>query len=140
MSNGYAGDISPKQAWDILQDDANSVLVDVRTAAEWQFVGVPDLSSVDKEIVLAEWITFPNGTPNADFSSQVTGAIGEGDKVLLFLCRSGQRSQGAAATLTAAGYTRCYNILEGFEGNKDASGHRGAVGGWKIAGLPWKQG
>lgn len=140
MGNGYTGDVSPTEAWEILRNDPGSVLIDVRTAAEWQFVGVPDLSGIDKEIVLAEWITFPHGAPNPDFANQVKEAVGDDDRILLFLCRSGQRSQSAAAMLNAAGYPRCYNILEGFEGNKDATGHRGKVGGWKVANLPWIQG
>lgn len=140
MSGAYAGDISPKDAWKILESETDAVLVDVRTAAEWQFVGVPLLDSLGKQAVLAEWIRFPGGSPNPDFVAQVQDAVGDGDPAILFLCRSGQRSQGAAASLTQAGYTKCYNILEGFEGDKDAEGHRGMSGGWKVAGLPWAQG
>lgn len=136
----YAGDVSPKQAWDMLNDDPDAVLVDVRTAAEWQFVGVPVLDGAGKRAVLVEWIGFPGGAQNPHFVDQVKEAVGEGDKQIVFLCRSGARSQGAAAALTMAGYSRCYNILEGFEGDKDTAGHRGSVNGWKVAGLPWAQG
>lgn len=140
----YAGDIPPKEAWRILSEEQDSVLIDVRTGAEWQFVGVPRLDEIGKQVVLAEWIRFPGGAINPDFVAQVQDAVrktaGDGDPALLFLCRSGQRSQGAAAALTQAGYSRCYNILEGFEGDKDADGHRGTGGGWKVAGLPWAQG
>lgn len=140
MSGAYAGDITPKDAWKILEDEKDSVLIDVRTAAEWQFVGVPVLDGLGKQTVLVEWIRFPGGVSNAEFVEQVKGAVGGGDPALLFLCRSGQRSQGAAAALTQVGFSRCYNILEGFEGDKDGEGHRGRVGGWKVAGLPWAQG
>ncbi|MDF1747688.1 MAG: rhodanese-like domain-containing protein [Alphaproteobacteria bacterium] len=144
MGTGYAGDITPKEAWKLLQDEPDAVLVDVRTAAEWQFVGVPVLNALGKQPVLVEWIRFPGGTPNPDFTAQVKEAVsenvGDGDPAIVFLCRSGQRSQGAAAALTQEGYSRCFNILEGFEGDKNADGQRGKVGGWKVAGLPWGQG
>jgi len=137
----YKGDIPVKTAWELLTEEPTAVLIDVRTAAEWQFVGVPVLDSIGKQLVLAEWIRFPGGAPNPDFIAQVVDAVGEDkDASLLFLCRSGQRSQGAAAALTQAGYANCYNILEGFEGDKDTDGHRGGIGGWKVAGLPWAQG
>lgn len=144
MGAGYAGDISPKDAWKLLQDEPDAVLVDVRTAAEWQFVGIPVLNSLGKQPVLAEWIRFPGGAPNPDFVAQVKEALSESaagdDPTIVFLCRSGQRSQGAAAALTQEGYSRCFNILEGFEGDKNSEGQRGKVGGWKVAGLPWAQG
>ena len=140
MGSGYAGDITPSEAWKLLQEEPDAVLVDVRTAAEWQFVGVPVLDGLGKQAILAEWIRFPGGASNPDFVAQVKDAVGEGDPTIVFLCRSGQRSQGAAAALTQMGYSRCYNILEGFEGDKNAEGRRGQIGGWKVAGLPWAQG
>ena len=140
MSQGYAGDINPAEAWKTLKSDPNAQLVDVRTAAEWQFVGVPVLAELDKDPVLAEWIKFPGGAPNPDFVDQVQAAIPAKDAPILFLCRSGVRSIGAATALTAAGYTHCFNVLEGFEGDKDANGQRATLGGWKKAGLPWAQG
>ncbi|NMM43524.1 rhodanese-like domain-containing protein [Rhodospirillaceae bacterium KN72] len=141
MGGGYTGDVTPSEAWEILEKETDALLVDVRTAAEWQFVGVPVLDGLGKEAILVEWIKFPGGAPNGDFVAQVKSAIPDGtDPAILFLCRSGQRSMGAAAALTQAGFSRCYNILDGFEGNKDADGHRGKTGGWKVAGLPWAQG
>ncbi|MDA0239424.1 MAG: rhodanese-like domain-containing protein [Proteobacteria bacterium] len=140
MAEGYAGDVTPKEAWDILEKDEKAVLVDCRTAAEWNYVGVPDVSGLGKNVVCAEWITFPGGAPNGDFVSEVTSAGIDKHTTVLFLCRSGQRSIAAAIALTEAGYGKSYNILEGFEGNKDDSGHRGKTGGWKVTGLPWTQG
>lgn len=137
----YAGDITPQQAWDLLAENPDAVLVDVRTDAEWRYVGVPDLTAVDRQPVLAEWVTYPTGAPNAEFLAQLADAgitPGSGAPVV-FLCRSGQRSIGAATAATAAGMGPAYNILEGFEGGVDDEGHRG-VGGWKSAGLPWRQG
>ena len=139
MADGYAGDVSPRDAWDWLEDDADTVLVDCRTAAEWNYVGLPDLARLGKETVTVEWVDFPANERNPSFVNQVRAAgIGPGQRVL-FLCRSGVRSIGAAKALTEAGYGRAYNVLEGFEGDKDDAGHRATVGGWKVAGLPWRQ-
>ncbi len=137
----YAGDITPQQAWDLLAENPDAVLVDVRTEAEWRYVGIPDLAAVYRQPVLAEWVTYPTGALNAGFLAQLADAgitPGSGAPVV-FLCRSGQRSIGAATAATAAGMGPAYNILEGFEGGVDDEGHRG-VGGWKSAGLPWRQG
>ena len=139
MAQGYAGDVTPKQAWDILKENDDSYLVDCRTTAEWNFVGVPDLSQLNKEANLLEWTRFPDGSPNPHFTNQVVQTIPDHDATILFLCRSGQRSMGAAAAMTAMGYPNCYNVLEGFEGNADHNNHRGTSDGWKFAGLPWHQ-
>ncbi len=136
----YAGDISPQQAWQMLQDDAGSVLVDVRTDAEWAYVGLPDLSAIGKKCELNSWVLFPHMSPNPSFLNLLQQIQPDKSQPVLFLCRSGVRSIAAAIAATAAGYTSCYNILEGFEGNHDAQGHRGAVGGWKVHNLDWKQG
>ena len=140
VAEGYAGDVSPKQAWDLLTENENVVLVDCRTAAEWNYVGVPDITGLGKETVFAEWIQFPGGSSNPEFADQVKSAVAGEDATILFLCRSGQRSIAAAIAMTEAGYSNAYNILEGFEGDKDDTGHRGKTGGWKVADLPWKQG
>jgi rhodanese-related sulfurtransferase len=139
MADEYAGDVPPKQAWDILSTDKDAVLVDVRTDAEWLFVGVPDLASVGKEPVKIAWQTYPGMNLNPNFVDAVKQAAPNKDAQILFLCRSGQRSKSAAIAMTQLGYGRCYNIAEGFEGDKDASGHRSTFAGWKFAGLPWKQ-
>ncbi|WP_321343580.1 rhodanese-like domain-containing protein [Breoghania sp.] len=147
MSNftagGYAGDTSATQTYAALEQDATAVLVDVRTRAEWSYVGVPDLSPLGRQALFVEWQSFPDGARNPSFVDDVcsllkkTGATNE--NAIYFLCRSGARSQGAAAALTQAGFSQCFNVLSGFEGPLDESGHRGTLAGWKQEGLPWRQ-
>lgn len=134
----YAGDLSPQQAWECLETDPQAVLVDVRTQAEWAFVGVADLTAVGKQMVPIEWSSFPTGALNGSFLQQLQEAVAQ-EAPVYFLCRSGARSVAAAEAATAAGWKRAHNILEGFEGPVDEQGHR-AVSGWKQAGLPWRQG
>lgn len=140
MSNAYAGDIPPRKAWEILESDPNAVLVDVRTPAEWSYVGVPDLSSLDKQTVFVPWIVYPNMDLNVRFAEQVVEAGAPPGAPILFLCRSGVRSQAAAIAMTRLGYTACYNIAHGFEGDLDNRHHRATLSGWKVDGLPWRQG
>ena len=136
---GYAGDIPPETAWEMLSTEPQAVLIDVRTDAEWAYVGRPDLRALGKTPLLIPWKLFPDMARNERFTEQVAAAgVGPADTVLL-LCRSGQRSAAAAAALTAAGFGRCYNVAEGFEGDKNAEGHRSRLGGWKLRGLPWIQ-
>ncbi|HWE18596.1 MAG TPA: rhodanese-like domain-containing protein [Hyphomicrobiaceae bacterium] len=136
--------ISVEEAWTRLKQDAGSVLVDVRTSAEWTFVGLPDLSSIGKRPVLVEWQDFPGNRVNQAFVDRVTEALtaigANKDSELLFLCRSGGRSLSAARAMTAAGYARCRNVADGFEGPLDPNRHRGRLGGWRAKGLPWVQG
>ncbi|MBM3502322.1 MAG: rhodanese-like domain-containing protein [Alphaproteobacteria bacterium] len=134
----YAGDISVQDSWRALREDASAVLIDVRTKAEWNFVGVPDLSTTGKSLVQLEWQTFPGGQPNPNFVSELKAKIGPGAK-LYFLCRSGGRSRAAAEAMTGAGHAPCYNIAGGFEGDLNSQKHRGTHNGWKAAGLPWAQ-
>ena len=136
---GYGGDVTPATAWKILQENKGAVLVDVRTRAEWSYVGLPDLESVAKKPALLEWQVFPSMQPNPDFVTTLSGAVADKTTPLLFLCRSGVRSAAAAKAMTAAGYGTCLNVVEGFEGPLDAQGKRGSAGGWKAAGLPWRQ-
>ena len=139
-SGDYAGDISPADAWDILQKDSQAQLVDVRTTAEWNYVGLPDLSSVGREAALVEWQSFPSMRPNPSFvaDTERTAPVSK-DTPLLFLCRSGVRSRAEAIAMTGVGYSRAYNIAGGFEGDPDQERHRGNKNGWKATGLPWKQ-
>lgn len=130
----YAGAVTPQEAYALLQADPQVKLIDVRTNAERDWVGrviVPD-----SQHGAVQWSTYPGGAPNPDFIAQLE-AVAAKDQVLLFLCRSGVRSRHAAKLATQAGYAHSYDILEGFEGDKDADGHRKSVGGWCRAGLPW---
>lgn len=134
----YAGDITPEEAWQVLVDNPEAVLVDCRTEAEWRFVGVPDISSLHRDVVYVEW-SRTNGTRNDGFVDDLLAAgVTPGERPVVFLCRSGNRSIGAAEVATAAGIAPAYNVLEGFEGNLDEQGHRGTTG-WKAIGLPWRQ-
>jgi rhodanese-related sulfurtransferase len=142
-SISYAGDVSPVEAFELLQGNAKAQLVDVRTVAEWAFVGVPDLSGLQLELHRVEWQRYPDMTTNPEFVRGVVERLERSgasvDTPVLFLCRSGGRSRAAAIALTAAGYTRALNVAGGFEGDVDAEGHRGTAGGWKAAKLPWRQ-
>lgn len=134
----YAGDITPEKAWKLLTGTPEAVLVDVRTDAEWRFVGVPDLSSLQRDVVFIEW-NRTDGTRNESFVEELKRAgVTPGERPVVFLCRSGNRSISAAEAATAAGIAPSYNVLDGFEGNLDENRHRGATG-WKAVGLPWKQ-
>jgi rhodanese-related sulfurtransferase len=142
-TRGYAGDIDPARAWQVLLNEKDAVLVDVRTSAEWNFVGIPDLSSVGKQPVTVEWMSLPTMARNADFDQQVKGALAPlhagPESAIVFICRSGARSRDAAISLTKQGFKRCYNLAGGFEGDLDADRHRASRNGWKFSGLPWLQ-
>ncbi len=132
-----------KEVWENLAANAQAVLIDVRTYAEWSYVGCVDLSSIGKRPILLEWLSFPGGQINGQFVEQLKAELeklGIGQEAdLYFLCRSGARSQAAAIAMTEAGYSRCHNVIEGFEGSLDADQHRGTTSGWKAEGLPWSQ-
>jgi rhodanese-related sulfurtransferase len=136
----YAGDISVEEAWQRLISDPRTQLVDVRTLAEWNFVGLPDLSALGRQVHCIEWQGFPTGVRNPGFVTEASQALEDKDAPVLLLCRSGGRSRAAAIALTAAGFRQAFNIAGGFEGDTDAEGHRGARNGWKAANLPWRQG
>jgi rhodanese-related sulfurtransferase len=134
----YAGDITPEEAWQLLSENPEAVLVDVRTDAEWRFVGVPDLSGLSRDVVYIEWNSV-NGTRNENFVAELLQQVPpRADRPVVFLCRSGNRSIGAAEAATEAGIAPSYNVLDGFEGQLDDTGHRGGTG-WRAIGLPWKQ-
>lgn len=137
MSN-YVADVSVQDAYAALTADQNAALVDVRTAAEWDYVGTPDLDALRKPVHLIEWVTYPNNQPNDAFLSQLEEAGIAKDAPVYFLCRSGARSAAAASAAAQAGFSATYNILQGFEGDLDEAGHR-SVAGWRNSGLPWRQ-
>jgi rhodanese-related sulfurtransferase len=143
MNGRYAADVTPDEAWQALESEPGAALVDVRTVAEWNYVGLPDLASAGAPLIRVEWQMFPSGAVNPDFAATLDAALKEhgsgNDSPIYFLCRSGARSASAAAAMTAAGYSRCYNVADGFEGPRDGDGHRGTLAGWKAAKLPWIQ-
>jgi rhodanese-related sulfurtransferase len=130
----YAGALTPEEAYALLQQERAVKLVDVRTGAERDWVGRVSIPAAQHAAV--EWSVYPGGAPNASFLDQLR-QVANPDEVLLFLCRSGVRSRHAAKLATEQGYAHCFDILEGFEGDKDANGHRKTMGGWCKAGLPW---
>ena len=132
----YKGDVTPAEAYRRLGAAADAVLIDVRTQPEWGFVGVP---AVDR-LLRISWQSYPTMQANPDFVAAVEEAGVAKDAEVFLICRSGARSAAAAAALAAAGFANCYNVSEGFEGDRDAAGHRASVGGWKFHGLPWVQG
>jgi rhodanese-related sulfurtransferase len=128
----YIGALTPSEAHALLQKAPGAKLVDVRTRAEWDYVGrVPGAVQI-------EWQRYPTGQPNQEFLTEL-GAQVDPEALVFFLCRSGARSHAAASAAAAAGYTQAFNVLEGFEGDKDRNGHRNTIGGWRAAGLPWVQ-
>ena len=137
---GYAGDVTADEAWHLLNDDPDAVLVDVRTRAEWMFVGIPDLAAAGKEPALVQWQVFPAMSENPNFGDELAAKGATLDKALLFICRTANRSPQAARAMTARGCRRCYVVSGGFEGPPDGDKHRGTRDGWKAAGLPWVQG
>jgi len=132
----YAGDVTPTEAFRLLTEEPDVVLVDVRTPAEWTYVGLPNLAAIGKQVVTASW--HQHLTPT-ELAQMLESAGVERTDQVLFLCRSGQRSQYAAALATSAGFTQAHNVSAGFEGNQDQNGQRGHLAGWKFDGLPWRQ-
>ncbi len=130
----YAGAVTPQEAHTLLEENPHVRLIDVRTNAERDWVG--RVAIADAQHGAVQWATYPGGVPNPEFVAQLAAQAGK-DDVLLFLCRSGVRSRHAAKLATENGFANSFDILEGFEGDKDAEGHRKTVGGWCKAGLPW---
>ena len=140
---GYAGDLLALDAYALLEGDASAVLIDVRTEAEWNYVGMPDVKALDKTPLFLEWQSYPSMAVDPEFiphlEARLQSAGVERGASLVFLCRSGVRSRHAATAMTAAGWGPCFNVADGFEGPLDGSRRRGGAGGWKAAGLPWTQ-
>lgn len=128
----YSGALTPREAHELLRHAPGARLVDVRTRAELDWVGrISGAAEV-------EWQSYPGGQPNPHFLQQLEQQV-DPESLVMFICRSGGRSHAAATAAARAGFTNCYNVLEGFEGDKDTQGHRNTVGGWRHAGLPWSQ-
>lgn len=138
-AHGYAGDLTPQEAWELLRRDPDALLVDCRTTAEWAYVGVPETDELDREVVMVEWQQYATGQVNERFVDELRESLGDKpERPLVFICRSGVRSVAAARAATDAGLGPSYNVLDGFEGGVSA-GHRGGAG-WRAEGLPWRQG
>lgn len=137
--------ITPVEAFDLLQKDPHSVLVDVRTAEEFNFVGTADAAAFANRMILLPWQTLPGMQINPNFEDQLAAETAKlfGDKAeeakIIFMCRSGARSQQAATQALILGYQNCYNLTGGFEGDVNSEGHRGKVNGWKASSLAWRQ-
>ena len=131
--------IAPTQAWESIKTNPQAQLVDVRTDAEWNFVGVPDLAEAGKQVVLIPWQVYPAMQVNGAFVEHLKEAGFTPEHRIYFLCRSGARSMAAAQAAQAAGFPHVFNVADGFEGPPDPSGHRGTVAGWKAEDLPWRQ-
>lgn len=130
----YAGAVTPQEAYALLQASQSVKLIDVRTQAERDWIGrviVPDAQHL-----AVQWTLYPGGAQNPEFMTQLAQQAQPSD-TLLFLCRSGVRSRHAAKLATEQGFEHCFDILEGFEGDRDEQGHRKSTGGWCMRGLPW---
>jgi rhodanese-related sulfurtransferase len=140
---GYAGDLLAIDSYVLLEGDSSSLLIDVRTQAEWTYVGTPDLKTLGKTPLFLEWQSCPSMAAGANFAARLEALLQlagvERGAALVFLCRSGARSRHAAIAMTSAGWGPCFNVSDGFEGPLDDSRRRGGVSGWKAGGLPWTQ-
>ena len=132
MGLPYEGALLPQEAHELLQQAASAKLVDVRSRAEWDYVGrIPGAVEI-------EWRSYPGMVPNPKFGEQLQQEVAS-DSPAMFICRSGARSHETAVLAKQLGYKEVYNVLQGFEGDRDSHGHRNTVGGWRAAGLPWLQ-
>jgi rhodanese-related sulfurtransferase len=135
----YSGDLTPKEAWKLLSSESQSLLIDVRTSQELRVIGYVDLSTINKSPIAIEWRLLPNMQKNPNFAEHLLGVAPNRDVHLVFLCKTGGRSQEAAMLAYSLGYMNAYNILDGFEGDLDNNSQRGNVSGWKADKLPWRQ-
>ncbi|MBY0356020.1 MAG: rhodanese-like domain-containing protein [Rickettsiales bacterium] len=135
----YAGEVSPREAYEILLFDKNAVLVDVRTDAEWAFSGVADLTAAAKKPLLLSWRLYPDFSSNPQFLSALKAQLPHPEAPVFFLCKTGGRSSDAANAMAKEGYTFCFNVSGGFEGDANEDGQRGKLNGWKAEALPWRQ-
>lgn len=138
-SGAKVGEVSSLDCFQILKTVQSAQLIDVRTASEWYFIGVPDLASINKKIIFISWELFPEMKRNNNFKNEIIKSNFKKDDPLYFLCRSGNRSLRAAKYLASLDYKKCFNIYDGFEGDKDSKKHRSKLNGWKFNELPWIQ-
>ena len=132
-------EINSYDCFDILKKNIQTHLIDVRTQSEWELVGVPDLTSNNKQTIFISWHLNPEMRINDNFGTEILHSKIKKDDIIFLICRSGRRSLEAAQYLNKLGYNNCYNVFDGFEGNKDLNNHRSKLNGWKYNKLPWKQ-
>ncbi len=135
----HSGEVTPDEAWELLQVESRATMVDVRTEPEWMFVGLPDLSKVGRNVLRISWQIFPEMIVDKSFVDRVKANNCDLNDFIMFICRSGARSQAAAEACAEAGFKNTFNVIDGFEGDQDDKGHRGTLSGWKFSGLPWVQ-
>lgn len=137
--------INPSDAFELLKNNPDSVLVDVRTFEEFDSIGVANPAEFNNRMILLPWQLMPSMEVNESFEDQLEAETQKlfGDKAkeakIIFMCRSGARSYQAANHSLMNGYQHCYNLNNGFEGDVNDSGQRGQVNGWKASSLPWGQ-
>jgi len=137
--------VTPEEAFEELKKDQNAVLVDVRTFEEFNFVGFVNPSDFGNRMILLPWQLYPQMQENAEFASTLAQGLSElgfedaNETKIFFLCRTGGRSNAAAAFSQNCGYKNCFNIISGFEGELNSGNHRGQFNGWKASSLPWRQ-
>ena len=131
--------ISSRECFEKLSIEVNSQLIDVRTKPEWIYVGVPDLSSINKKVIFVSWQVYPEMGTNKFFENQILESNIKKDDNLYFICRSGQRSHDAAKFLDSRSFSNCFNVIDGFEGNLNHERQRASIDGWQFNKLPWKQ-
>ena len=130
--------ISSQKCFEKLSTEINSQLIDVRTKPEWTYVGVPDLSSINKNVIFVSWQVYPEMRINKFFENQILESNIKKDDNLYFICRSGNRSNNAAEFLTSRGFSNCFNVIDGFEGKLNHERQRSLIDGWQFNNLPWK--
>ena len=131
--------ISSRECFEKLSIEANSQLIDVRTKPEWIYVGVPDLSSINKNVIFISWQIYPEMEINKFFENQILESDIKKNNNLYFICRSGNRSYSAAKCLTSRGFSNCFNVIDGFEGKLNHDRKRALINGWQFNNLTWKQ-
>jgi rhodanese-related sulfurtransferase len=138
QSSPYAGDISVREAWEFLSQEP-ALVIDVRTAPEWSFSGVPDTHETHGTLACISWVRYPDFDANPAFAETLEHYAKDKNIPLFFLCKTGGRSHQAANKAAMLGYSYSFNLTHGFEGDANSAGQRGKVNGWKAEGLPWTQ-
>ena len=131
--------ISSQECFKKLSIEVHSHLIDVRTKPEWIYIGVPDLSSINKKVIFISWQVYPEMEINKFFENQILESNIKKDDNHYFICRSGQRSHDAAKFLDSRSFSNCFNVIDGFEGNLNHERQRASIDGWQFNNLPWKQ-